>query len=336
MKTQTTMSRAQFSAAADYLGNGAVEVPIFEQEILDMIRRESVALQRLNHVPANGDPHRYFEETAIGSAKFDAKRSLSPTPTNITRVEKSAVIKCLDNQTNITLYDKNLTKQQGQFAKVVAKDIEDTASAVVILSAQSIWDGNDTSLITPTTLEYVGLLTQIGAAGQISTIAPGSSIIQGLKTQVSRMIANQTYRVKPNAIYINPELGNAMDAEAQANNIRVGETTVVAGVQVDTIKTQAGELPLIPEPYIPSDTTGKYGFSAPPAGFSNFYAVIMSENLVEMPYVYDEIDNPHPRIYQLGLLGSLDGQFVAVLFDAIIAKGAAYAHSLVAVQLPTS
>jgi len=323
---------ARFSAAADFLGNGAVEVPVFESEILDMIRRESVALQRFNHVPANGDPHRYFEQTAIGTAQFDNKRSLSPTPSGPTRVERSAVIKCIDNQTNITLYDKNLTKQQGQFAQVVAKDIEDTASAVVVLSAQSIWDGNDTSLLTPTTNEYVGALTQIGDGGQISTIAPGSSIIDGLKAQVSQMMANQTYKVKPNIIYLNPVLGNALDAEAKAAQITFGKTEVVAGVQVDTLKTQAGELPIITEPYIPSDTTAKYGFDAPPDDYSNYYAVILSEPLIEMPFVYDEIENPHPRIYQLGLVNSLNGQFVAVLFDAIIVKAAAYAHSLVAVQ----
>ncbi len=335
MKNQ---AQARFSsrmqAAADYLGNGAVEVPIFESEILDLIRRESIALQRFNHVPATGDPHRYFEETAIGTAAFDNKRSLSPTPTNITRVERSVVIKCIDNQTNITLYDKNLTKQQNLFAQVVAQDVEDTASAVVVLSAQAIWNGNDTSLTSPTTLQYVGLLTQISAAGQTLLVAPGSSIIDGIKTQVAFMASNQQYRVRPTAIYINPLLGNYLDQEAKANNITLGET-VVAGVTVKTFETQCGKLPIISDPYIPSDVTGKYTFPNPPANNSNFYCVILSEALIEMPYVYDEIDNPNPRIYQLGLQNSLDGQFVAVLFDAIVAKGAAYAHSLVAVVRPT-
>jgi hypothetical protein len=40
--------RAQFqdiSAAADFLGNGAIEVNRYESEIVDMVRRHSIFLQ---------------------------------------------------------------------------------------------------------------------------------------------------------------------------------------------------------------------------------------------------------------------------------------------------
>jgi hypothetical protein len=39
-------------------------------------------------------------------------------------------------------------------------------------------------------------------------------------------------------------------------------------------------------------------------------------------------------LFQLGLVGDLQKKFVAVVFDAILAKGAGYAHCVVAVQRP--
>lgn len=324
-------TQATFKASADWLGNGAVEVPWYQQEIYDLIRRESVELQRFNHIPATGDPHRYFEETAIGTAQFDNKRSLAPTPTNITRADRSAVIKCIDNQTNITLYDKEVTQQQRRFAQVVAKDIEDTSTAVILASASAVWAGTDTSLITPTTNQYVGLLNQIT---QQSVIAPGASIIDGLKAEVAFMLSNVTYKVRPTSIWVNPLLGDYLDREAKAQQITFGKTEVVAGVVVKTLSTQAGDLPIISSPFMPTDTTGQHGFSNPPAGNKNYYAVILSERSIEMPYISGETENPYPRLFQLGLVNSLSGQYVSVLFDCIVAKGASYAHSVVAVQRP--
>lgn len=317
-------------AAADFLGNGAIEVPIFQKEIFDIIRRTSVALQRFRHVRATGDPHRYFEELAIGTANFDNKRALTPTPVTVNRVERYVPIKAITAQTNITLFDREVTQQQGQFAGVVAKDIEDTASSIIIRSAFAVWNGTDTSLTTPTTNQYVGLLTQIT---QHSTIAPGTSIIDGLKKQVALMSNSATYLVRPTAIYINSELGDYIDREAKAQQIIFGEATV-AGVVVRTLATQAGYLPLINDAFLQADTTAKYSFDAPPSGTKNYYAVILTESAVEMPYVSGATDNPDPRIFQLGLQSALGGQYVGVLFDAIVAKGADYAHAIVAVQRP--
>jgi hypothetical protein len=55
----------EISAAADYIGPGAIEVPLYQTEILDLVRRRGVFGQRIKQVPATGHPSRYFEETAI-------------------------------------------------------------------------------------------------------------------------------------------------------------------------------------------------------------------------------------------------------------------------------
>src|SRR6185437_9845240 len=111
----------QIAAAADFLGNGAIEINKYESEIFDIIRRTSIALQRFDRKPATGHPHRYFEQTAIAAAGFTDPRNITPTPTGPSRVERSAYIKAITNQTNLSLFDVEVTKQQGQFAQVEAK-----------------------------------------------------------------------------------------------------------------------------------------------------------------------------------------------------------------------
>ena len=79
----------QVAAAADYLGNGAIEINKYETEIYDIIRPESVFLERVDRKPANGHPHHYFEQTAIATAAFTDPRNIVPSPTGASRVERA-------------------------------------------------------------------------------------------------------------------------------------------------------------------------------------------------------------------------------------------------------
>jgi hypothetical protein len=315
------------SAAADYSGPGALEVPVFEREIVDLIRRNSVALERTPHVPATGHPHRYFEQTAIATATSNDPRNLAATASGPTRVERAAFIKASVAQSNLSLFDRDVTEQQGQFASLQAKDVEDIITAIIVLRAHMFWNGTDTSLLVPTTLQWVGALEQIT---QQATIPFGSSIIDGLKTMVATMMSNQTFKPKPTGIYLNPLLIDKIEKEAKASHIELKTKDVVAGISVKYLATQAGDLPLIPDPYMPTDSTGKYGFSNPGSGFNNYYAAIVTEPMLEIAYIGKGTDGK-PRIFQLGLTGNLAGQFVGVQFDALIVKGYSYAHAVVAV-----
>ena len=150
------------------------------------------------------------------------------------------------------------------------------------------------------------------------------------------MMANQTYKVRPTAIYLNPVLADFIDREAKAQSIKLDEV-MVAGVQVEAIRTQAGRLPLIPDVYIPSPIDNSYGFTAPPTGQANYLAVIATEPWIEMPVVNGGPGNKDPRMNQLGLLAGLQGQYVGFWFLTEIWKGASYAHAAVAFQrtIPT-
>lgn len=323
------------SAAADFLGTGAIEVPEFDREIVDVLRRSSVALQRIEQKPATGHPHRYFEQTALASAAAVDPRNLSATPTGPTRVERPAFIKAVTAQSNISQFDKDVTEQQGQFASVVAKDVNDIISAVELKRAGMLWAGTDTSMSAPTTLEWMGGLSQIT---QQSTLALGASIIDGLKSQVAAMLANVTYKLqgKISAIYVNPLLADYIDQEAKASRITLDSVEVVAGVAVAAISTQAGKLPLISDAFMPTTavSTAAYGFAATPANAKGYYAVIVCEDEIEIAVISGAEYNPNPRLFQLGLVGNLSGQFVGVKFDTAIFKGASYAHAVVQVLRP--
>lgn len=329
--TQAKFDTMSLKGAADYLGPGAIEVPMYENEIFDIVRRTSIALNRLPTMKATGHPHRYFEQTAIATGGFTDPRNISPNAADPTRVERSAYIKAIVNQTNLSIFDKDVTQQQGQFSYVVAKDIEDIINGIETVRASALWTGNDTSMTSPTTNQYFGFLTQITLT---ATIAPGASIIDGLKAQVASMVGNSQFVVRPSAIYVNPILADYIDREAKAANITFGSSEVLAGVVANTISTQAGQLPLIGDAWIPSASGAAYGFPAPPSGMKNYFAVILSEKDCEIPYISGLEDNPNPRLFQLGLTGNLSGQYVGIKFDCVLAKGPSYNHAVVCVQRP--
>jgi len=316
-------------ASAEFLGTGAVEINAYQTEIEDIVRRGSLVLPRLKQVRATGAFHRFFEQVGIATAVAQDPRNLSATPSGPTRMERPAAVKALTSQSNFSLYDLEVTKQQGQFASVEATDVQDIVSAIQVKRGKMLWAGTDTSLAMPTTFEYVGLLTQITLQ---ATIAPGASIIDGLKAEVAAMVSNQNYDVRPTAIILNPILANYIDTEAKAAKIELKES-IIAGVTVQALATTAGILPLISDPYMPIAAGAAYGFGAPPAGSQNYFAAIVTEERIELPTLSIEGD-PNPRVMQLGLVNDLNRKLVGVHFGCVIAIGPSYSHSIVCVQRP--
>ncbi|MHB8353365.1 MAG: hypothetical protein ACYDCF_02885, partial [Burkholderiales bacterium] len=295
-----------------------------------------IMLARVRAEKASGQPHRYLEQTAIATGGFTDPRNIAPTASGPTRVERYATLKAIVAQSNLTQFDVAVTKAQGIFGDIEAQDIHDVASACIVTMAQAVWDGNDTSLSAPTTTQYMGLLNQITTK---QTLGTGQSIVDGIKAQVAQIMANELYAAKPTAIYVNPVLGDFIEREAKAMQIWVNEVEVVPGVTCRAIATQAGNLPLIPDPYLPSIASGAtnlYGFANPAAGFSIYPAVIVTEDLIQRPYMPVGYESPWPQIFQLGLTGNLQGQFVAVQYDAILAKAASYAHAILGVTRETN
>ncbi len=312
-------------AAADYLGPAAVEIDRYQTEIFDIVRRRGAFGQRIKQVPATGHPSRFFEETAIAAPTaaqaFVDPRNIVPTTQAPTRIELSVPLKALVSQINYNLFDLEVTAQQSQFAYLQAKDLADAVDGLLRTHDVALWNGSDTSLSAPTTSQYFGVIGQIEAGGNTTTIGTTASIVDGLKSTVAQMVANSGFQVRPTAIYANPVLLDLIDREMKTEfNVVLNTVEITGGFRVKALTTQAGELPLIPEWAL--GYTGVIGTNAV------LPAYIVSEDLIE----YHWLTDPNPRVFRLGQPSSLSQQQVVVKFGAPVVKGANFAHYEVKVQ----
>ncbi len=313
-------------AAADYLGPGAVEVDRYQTEIFDIVRRRGAFGQRIKQVPATGHPSRFFEETAIASPTaaqaFVDPRNIAPTVNAPTRIEMAVPLKALVSQINYNLFDLEVTAQQSQFAYLQAKDLADAVDGLMRTHDVALWNGNDTSLSSPTTTQYFGVIGQIVAGGNTTTIATTASIVDGIKSTIAQMVSSAAYAVRPTAIYSNPVLLDLIDREMKAEfNVVLNTVEITGGFRVKALSTQAGDLPLIPDWAVPYSGT-------PGSGTAVLPAYIVSEDLIE----YHWLSDPNPRVFKLGLPNALTQQQVVVKFGAPVVKGANFAHYQVNVQ----
>jgi hypothetical protein len=307
-------------AAADFLGPGAIEINRYQTEIFDIVRRRGVFGQRIKQVPATGQPSRFFEETAIASPTaaqaFVDPRNIAPTLQAPTRVERTVPLKALVSQINYNLFDMEVGTQQSQFAYLQAKDLADAVDGLLRTHDVALWNGNDTSLSTPTTPQYFGAIGQIEAGGNTVTIGTTASIVDGLKSTIAEMVSSSSFDARPTAIYANPVLLDLIDREMKAEfNVVLSTVQITGGLTVKALSTQAGELPLIPEWALPY--TG-----IPGSGTAVLPAYIVTEDLIE----YHWLTEPNPRIFKLGLPNTLMTQSVVVKFGGMVVKGANYAH----------
>jgi hypothetical protein len=312
--------------AADYIGPGAIEVPLYQTEITDLVRRRGIFGQRIKQVPATGHPSRFFEETAIpapdAATGFVDPRNIVAPLVSPTRVERSVPLKALVAQINYNLFDIELGVQQSQFAYLQAKDLADTVDGVLRTHDVALWNGSDTSLSTPTTAQYFGCAAQIAAGGNTVTVANNASIVDGIKTTIAQMVSNSSFGVRPTAIYANPILLDLIDREMKTEfNVVLNTKEITSGFTVKMLSTQAGDIPLIPEWTLPY--TG-----VPGSGSAVLPAYIVTEDMIE----YHWLSEPNPRVFQLGVPGSLASQYVVVKFGAVVVKGANYAHYQVLVD----
>jgi len=312
-------------AAADNLTNGAVEVNMYQPEIVDICRRRGVFGQRIKQVPATGHPSRFFEETALptvtAASAFVSPTSIAATAASATRVERSVPLKALVAQVNYNLFDLEVGAQQQQFAYLQAKDLSDAIDGLMRVHDVALWSGSDTSLSSPTTLQYYGAAGQINAGGNNFTVGAGASIVDGLKSAVASMLASASFAVRPTAIYANPMLIDLIEKEIKTSyNVIMNSGPITGGVSVKFLSTQAGDLPLIPEWSL--GYTGTIG-----SGTASLPAYIVTEDLIE----YHWLTDPNPRIFQLGTPATLAKQNVVVKFGGLVIKGASYAHAQVTV-----
>lgn len=313
------------SAAADFLGPGAIEINRYQTEIFDLVRRRFVLGQRISQTPATGQPSRYFEQLSIATASTTDPRIISTTASQGNRQERPLTLKAYVGQINYGIFDLEVNQQQGQFAYLEAKDLTDTIDAVLKLHDLHLWTGNDTDLVIPQTTQYFGISGQIvsaaniGGINQVKTLNSTESLVDGYKGQIALMASRQDFEVRPSGIYLNPLLSNLFDQESKTVQLYMNAVEVIPGVIVSALPTAVGELPLIPD-------AGLTNLAQPGSStVKQLTGFVMSEEFVE----YHWLTSPVPRVFQLGLLGNLAAQYVIIKFGSVVAKGAAYCHSAI-------
>lgn len=307
------------AAAAEFV-NGGIWIDQYQPEILDLVRRDGVLGQRIRFTPATGAISRWFDQTAIGAAKFDNPRSLTPTASSPTRGEKALTVKGITNRVVFGLFEQEVSALQPASQQLKSKDIMDMLNGIIRLHHRALWQGTDVvdgGLVGKgTTEQYVGITKQIG--GTTTVVAEGSSIVDAIRLDVAKMMADSDNQVRPTAVYLNPLTLHLIENEMKAANNTIAKVQVVAGVEVPAIMTAAGLLPLIPDIDLSTDLFG----GTPAEGKTHYPYVIVTENLIEYHYIGSQT----PRIYQLGLVSNLAEDYVGVMFGAPVVKAGNLAH----------
>lgn len=304
------------SAAADFVGPGAIETPKYEAEIIDMVRRRGYLGQRIKYESANGHPHRYFEQTRIIRGAFADPRAMSFSPGNDpTRRERAAMLKALYSPVLFGLFDVEVARQQGNFPQLLAKDIADAVEGVLYTSDVGLWNGTDTSLTVPATLEYVGGLTQVNRTFSVASTA---SIVDSITAEVADMMSDRNFAVRPTAIYANPKLIDLISQEERLNQRQMPSVplNVTGGIVVTGIATAAGVLPLIPDWSL---FNGALAGSTTETGLTDYKCAVVTEDMIVFYFLTSQL----PRIFSLGLEGDLATRYSCVYFGAPIFKGKA-------------
>jgi hypothetical protein len=322
-----TAQFVEVAAATQFQGPGALITDDYQKEITDILRRSSVLDGRLNYVPATGDISTYYEQNTVNGGAFVDPRNPSATASSNPRTPHGVKVKALTNQVNFGHYDVTLGQQQQNFPELKAKDLNDMLNAIGLTHGKALWRGNDTSLAVPTTLQYVGLASQIT---NTFTVGVGASIVAAIRAKVAAMVASEKYEILPSAIYIHP-IGHYHMTEEVRLAVESGKMsdpfgkTVVAGLEVPTIMTAAGLLPIIPEPFMPS------AVNATTSGNTDYGIAIVTEKMIEYHYVGEK----GIYLFELGTTGNLQEQYVGIKYGAPVAKGPSYAHAYGTIERPT-
>lgn len=303
--------------------NGLVQIDQYDTMIEDTLRRAGVVGRRLKKKVASGDPSRWVIQSGVGSAQFTDKRTITVTAQTPSRTEGAVSLKAISGEIKFGLYDQMLSRVMPQGFNTRAQDLQDMLDSLLRLHDQAIFTGTDAisgGLVGDgTTNQYVSLPVQVTTTA--ITITSSTAVIPTIRTQVAKLMSNASYVVKPSAIYVHPLLIDIIEAEwSTASNGVLPQVEVVPGISVSGIRTAAGALPLIADPYFSVNPSWA---SSAPEGQTNYPFMIVDEALVEYHHLPG---SDRPMLFQMGTTSNLMDDYVAVLFGAPVVKGGDRAH----------
>lgn len=312
----------RFANAADINTQHYLVFPEVDPIIKDILQRDTIIRNRIATKPEGTEVFRWVEQTAMATdASFGDPRAIGTTvATYATRVEKLAKLKSIQNRITYGLFDEELTKN-GSFSYILEKDMQDAIGDMLRLSNNAIWTGTDTSYGTPTTAQYMGLLTAITNTG---TIASGT-IADAIKSQIAIMAARTDVTAFPTAVYMNPLTKDLMDKEenAKTDKMKYYDVEVVPGTVVTGIMTAIGILPIITDNRIPVNANATTPTS------KDHKIVLLNENMVVRHFLQGrDVSYSDPVVFKLGTTDSLVTDYQMVMFDNVVVNYPDKAHCI--------
>ncbi|PAV40017.1 hypothetical protein CJ260_00850 [Megasphaera sp. ASD88] len=319
---------------ADYNTSHYWEFPQFQPGILDFINRNVTILPRIKTVAATGHPSRYREQAKLPSnAQFvnvrngvaDGSYGLTSVNADYGRVEKAAFLKCLVSRIQYTLFDKEVVQQQGITEETLTKDFNDMLADFYMVQNDKIWNGKGTGPDDSSSTEYSGILTQVKTKLSIATpydftTKQGDMVTDQIRAQIAKMLAEAKWNVWPTAVYTDPVMVEriTMEERNREGTVQVVPPTMklANGWEVPTINTPVGNLPLIPDAALKSTAD---------AGKQKHTIAVVNENLIERHY----LTSSTPRIFKMSQDEKLMDDYIAILFDTLVVKGAEQAHFII-------
>jgi hypothetical protein len=324
--------RKMTAATTPTLNSGHnIHLALFEDTIYDYMRRDVSIYNWVPSVEATGQPTMWFEQT-----KNPANEQFS-SPTTLTykavdddygRVPKSAMIKCITSKFSFPFFNTLVARQQGVLPDFVQKDIADWAWSFKRFVNKKMYYGTDTDLATPTTNEYMGIMTQITNAVARLKTETTTTILDVVEDAIANMesdVVNVTGTAADLVVFMNPKTRNKMVKEERArnSNFRMEKAELIPGFNIPGIDTAKGIIPIVADPFIDViDNTANVSYDHP--------IMILNKRLIERRY----IGAKDPMVFDWNMGNDqLSGDKLAVLFDNIIVRGASFGHVKINYQL---
>jgi hypothetical protein len=294
------------------LANGAILVDDYDSIVFDDLRRNFPAWDFIDKRPAPGDFTNGFDESAMGTAAFIAKRTLTfsgSSPSRAARTPKE--IKAITRDLEFGLYDRSVYKQQGmRFGDLTAKDVSDITNSIMKIWNDAFYHGNATG----SPLEFDGLKSLLAGP----EVGATTSVVKTIQEKVVSMMNSVTKDVRPTHVLVNARVRQIIVQEYRLAGAQNPEYVSSRGEKFAAIDTAAGDLPLVVDP-----------FNSVVAGTANVYPTyIVSADKMSWQYIEPlGQGGPEPKIFEIVLNNAINQQFKGVMFGALEMLGAAANHA---------
>jgi len=305
-----------------------MHLQVFEDTIYDYQKNYLSIFNIVPALEATGQPTMFIDQTKKpNNTQFSSPTTLTykTRDEDYGRVAKSAMIKCVTSTYSYPFFNTITARQQGVLPDFVTKDIGDWAAEIASFQNNKFWYGTDTDLATPTTQEYVGLMTQI----QTKVVIPKASTLtltDIMETEVAKMDVNTKQNTGAGSDLFFAMNGMTMDKwikEERARNTNIVNYTVqiVPGFEIPAIMTAKGLVGIVVDnELVIEDNTAN--------GSDDHPIVLLNKRQIERRY----IGQSTPMVFDMAINNQLTSDKIAVMFDNIILRNATYGHKLITRQ----